>query len=320
MLCCSRSEVADYLKQLNYECVIVDEAHRARRKNLGLNRENETPDPNNLLDFLYEISERTKSMILATATPVQMYPIEAWDLISILARNNESVLGNAYSRWRHAREALDIVMGLKQTPVDDIECWSWIRNPLPPSSENLDLKILRHSLKIIDEMAVVSGDAWDKMSAPDKARVRHLSKTFFKDHNPFIRHIIRRTREFLENTIDPETNELYLKPVKVKLYGEGENEAITLPPYLREAYRLAETFCQEFGKSGKGTGFLKTLLLRRMGSTIYAGMKTAKTMLGNWEYDLETDEDELPDDPSMRNLTIGERTILSMFIPEFIKS
>lgn len=311
----SRSEVAEYLKQLSYECVIVDEAHRARRKNLGSNRENETPDPNNLLAFLYEIGERTKSMILATATPVQIYPIEAWDLVNILARNNESVLGNTYSRWRHAREALDLIMGLSQVPTDDIECWSWIRNPLPPASENLDLNILRHSLKIKDEVAVVQGDAWDRMSEPDKARVRHLSRTFFKDHNPFIRHIIRRTREFLENTIDPETNEPYLKPVKVRLYGEGETEAIALPPYLREAYRLAEDFCQVFGQRAKGTGFLKTLLLRRMGSTIYAGMKTAETMLGSWENDLEIDdEDELLDNQSMKNLTIGERTILSAFI------
>jgi hypothetical protein len=268
-----------------------------------------------LLDFLYEISERTKSMILATATPVQMYPIEAWDLINILAQNNESVLGNAYSRWRHAGEALDLVMGLSQTPTDDIECWSWIRNPLPPVSENLDLNILRHSLKIKDEVVVVPGDVWDRMAEPNKARVRRLSRTFFKDHNPFIRHIIRRTREFLESTIDPETNEPYLKPVKVRLYGEGETEAIPLPPYLREAYRLAENFCRVFGQRAKGAGFLKTLLLRRMGSTIYAGMKTAETMLGNWENSQEIDdEEELSDDPSMKNLTIEEKAILYAFI------
>lgn len=311
----SRSEVAEYLKQLSYECVIVDEAHRARRKNLGPNRENETPDPNNLLDFLYEISERTKSMILATATPVQMYPIEAWDLVNILALNNEAVLGNAYSRWRHAGDALDLVMGLRQIPTDDIECWSWIRNPLPPASEHLDLNILRHSLKIKDETVVIPGDTWDRMADPDKARVRHLSRTFFKDHNPFIRHIIRRTREFLEDTIDPETNEPYLKPVKVRLFGESETEAIALPPYLREAYRLAEDFCRVFGQRASGTGFLKTLLLRRMGSTIYAGMKTAENMLGNWENELEMgNDDELSDNQSTKNLTIGERTILSTFI------
>ena len=74
----SKSEVVEYLKQLKYECIIVDEAHRARRKNLGPHREHEKPDANNLLTFLLEMAPRTKSLLLATATPVQLYPIEAW--------------------------------------------------------------------------------------------------------------------------------------------------------------------------------------------------------------------------------------------------
>jgi hypothetical protein len=75
---------AQYLLDLKFECVIVDEAHRARRKNLGTGRD-EKSDPNNFLAFLYQVSPRTRSMLLATATPVQLYPIEAWDLLSVLA-------------------------------------------------------------------------------------------------------------------------------------------------------------------------------------------------------------------------------------------
>ena len=52
-----------------------------------------------------------------------------------------------------------------------------------------------------------------------------------------------------------------------------------------------------------------------MGSTIHAGMKTAETMLGNWENDLTIDdEEELSDETSMKTLTIEEKTILSDFI------
>src|SRR5262249_9015149 len=47
------SDVAEILKSLSFECVIVDESHRARRRNLGPNRESEKPDSNNLLRFLY---------------------------------------------------------------------------------------------------------------------------------------------------------------------------------------------------------------------------------------------------------------------------
>jgi superfamily II DNA or RNA helicase len=75
----AKSEQVQHLLNMEYECIIVDEAHRASRRNLGPGKEDEKPNPNNLLKFLLEISKRTKSMLLATATPVQMYPIEAWD-------------------------------------------------------------------------------------------------------------------------------------------------------------------------------------------------------------------------------------------------
>ena len=98
------AEAAQHLLRLQYDCVILDEAHRARRNNLGEDRDGEEPDPNNLLRFMYELAERTRSLLLATATPVQLRPIEAWDLLDVLSRGDESVLGNAYSRWRRRRE------------------------------------------------------------------------------------------------------------------------------------------------------------------------------------------------------------------------
>ncbi len=54
---------------------------------------------------------------------------------------------------------------------------------------------------------------------------------------------VRRSREFLEETIDPATGEPYLKPVRVKLFGEGADEAIILPPYLQDAYQQ-HYFCR----------------------------------------------------------------------------
>ena len=67
---------------------------------------------------------------------------------------------------------------------------------------------------------------------------------------------MRRTREYLETTIDPETGEPYLKPVRVELFGERPAEAISLPPYLQDAYTLAEEFCHLLAARIKA-GFLK---------------------------------------------------------------
>jgi superfamily II DNA or RNA helicase len=310
----SKSAASEYLKQLKYECVIVDEAHRARRKNLGPQRQREKPDPNNLLAFLYDIAPCTRSLLLATATPVQLYPVEAWDLLSILAVNNEHVLGNAWSNWRHAEEALDLVMGHRSLPEDDLEVWGWVRNPLPPASEGRAFEILRHSLRLPDDVAVVPGSDWGKLREPDKVHLRRLARKFAQQHNPFIRHIVRRTREYLETTINPETAEPYLKPVRVELFGERDDEAMRLPPYLQEAYRLAEEFCHMLASRIQGAGFLKTLLLRRAGSTMCAGRQTAENMLGTWEQVTAAEDEEELETETFKSLTPAERAKLQAFI------
>ena len=311
------SDVAEILKDMSFECVVVDECHRARRRNLGPNRESEKPDPNNLLRFLYAIAPRTKSLLLATATPVQMYPIEAWDLLNALAVNNESVLGNNWrSYWRHADQALNMVTVKKALPEDEDEAWDWMRNPLPPASESNDIFLMRRALRLRDEDCVASPEAIRSLAQPDLARVRRVAKVFVERHNPFIRHIVRRTREFLENTLDPETGEPYLKPVKVELFGEGDEEAIKLPPYLMDAYHKAEEFCEMLSHRMQSSGFLKTLLLRRIGSSIEAGMNTARKLLGEWQHiDEEDDGDGDGDDDqaaeAVRSLTSGERQKLT---------
>jgi hypothetical protein len=312
----SKSDVVEYLTQLSYECVIVDEVHRARRKNLGPHHQGEKPDPNNLLAFLHEIAARTKTLLLATATPVQLDPIEAWDLLSVLAVGNEHVLGNAWSHWRHAADALDMTMQRCALPADDHALWDWLRNPLPWISEGRDFEIVRRSLRLSPAQAVATGSDWERLGNPDQSRLRRLARDFASQHNPFIRHIVRRTRDYLETTSDPETGEPYLKPVRVDLYGERDEEAIPLPLYLRDAYKHAEEFCRLIASRSSGAGFLKTLLLRRVGSTMYAGRMTAERMLGP-QPDMRDDEDDDHDEPlegkPYPTLTSAERSQLRAF-------
>jgi len=292
----SKSEQIQYLLSLEYECVIVDEAHRARRKNLGPGKENEKPDPNNLMKFLLEISKKTKSMLLATATPVQLHPIEAWDLLYILAQGSDAVLGNEFSMWRKdPAKAIKLVTGQEQYQGNFWDFWEWVRNPLPPSSESIDFMVIRNELEISDNEFVVQYDLIEKLSEPAKARLERIKDDFFAFHNPFIRRIVRRTRDLLERSINPETNEPYLKRIEVELFGEDEDEAIELPPYLKEAYEYAEKFCQSLRDRVKSRGFLKTMLLRRVGSTIIAGKNTAERMLSKWgpNYILEDEEEDI---------------------------
>ncbi|NLX98387.1 MAG: DEAD/DEAH box helicase family protein, partial [Rhodopirellula sp.] len=219
------SEVVDLLLGQTYDCVILDEAHRARRRNLGENRDGEAAQPNNLLKFMYGVAEKTRSLLLATATPVQLRPIEAWDLLDVLSRSDESVLGNGWSRWRRTPDCLDLIMGREELPDSVSEQWEWVRNPLPPKSEHRDFEILRRRLDIADDQAVVPGQDLDRLRPPDRSRLSEMFPRFAREHHPFIRRIVRRTREQLENQIDPETHEPLLQKISVRLLGEGDKDA-----------------------------------------------------------------------------------------------
>ena len=315
------SEVVHYLKQMRFECVVVDEAHRARRRKINDQALFEKADPNNLMRFLKEISPKTKSLLLATATPVQLHPIEAWDMLDILAMGNEMVLGNAASMWRRPDQALPVVMGEKEIPDELGEAWRWIRNPMPPASEGTSFRILRRKLGLKENDWIADGDALEYLRPPEITRLKNIIPGFGMEHSPFIRHIVRRTRKFLETTVDPATGEPYLKPVRVKLFGETPEEAIMLPPYLQDAYQAAEDFCTLLGRRVKGAGFLKTLLLRRMGSTIHAGRKTTEKILNEWGageeegtsllFEEEDDSISIAKNEEMKNITLEERSALT---------
>jgi hypothetical protein len=265
-----------------------------------------------------EIAPRAKSLLLATATPVQLDPIEAWDLLNVLNSGKDFVLGSPYSRWRtRPLEGLDLVLGRVDSPRETNELWEWMRDPLPPSSEGKDFELLRRGLDAVPSDTWVQPEAFDDLPKPDQQRVRRLYKNFFQEHNPFIRNIIRRTRDFLENTINPQTNEPYLQPIKVRLFGEDNKEAITLPPFLRDAYAAAEDFCALLARRpGLNSGFMKTILLRRVGSTIEAGRLTAMKMLGTQDDQADEEgENEVEETlSSIYPLTKEEREALARFL------
>jgi hypothetical protein len=327
-----KSEAAELLKQVKFECVILDEAHRARRKNLGKDPDKYKALPNNLLAFLNEITFQTHSMLLATATPIQIDPIEAFDLLNALSLPVDRVLGDKHSVWRTTPQTgINYISGDEEPPKAEAEMWQIVRDPFPPSTEsNRRIGTLRSQLDIRDDVFVLPQTMYDNLSRPQKTKIRELyfDDHFVQNHNPYIRCIIRRTREFLENTINKETGEYYLKKIKVELLGENDEEALELTGYLAQAYSIAEEFCEMLSGRVKGGGFMSTLMLKRIGSTMLAGENTAKKMLA-WTaegqdrlhtlYDeiLGEDDDEDEDDASnseIKNLTPDEVNCLERLV------
>ncbi len=322
-LATANSKVLPYLLSMEYECVIVDEGHRARRTNLGDGKENHKPLPNNLMDFLLKISTKTKSMLIATATPVQLYPIEAWDLLNILSQGSDGILGNRFSKWRtNVEGALKLITGQDKMDFFDSENWEWIRNPFAPKEENeRTFGVIRRSLGMTDGDFVINPEIYHQLKRPDQSRVgKIIEDNFFTENNPFIRHIVRRRRDYLEETINPETGETYLKKIEVVLMGEKDDEAIPITNYLQLAYDYAEKFCDLLSKRlDTNGGFLKTLLLRRVGSTMIAGETTARNMLRNWGGSLnneDSDEEDREENETneIKSLTKEEAECLTIFI------
>jgi len=94
-------------------------------------------------------------------------------------------------------------MGKEILDRSDPENWDWIRDPFPPASEGeMTFGRIRKQVGMKEDDFVIKPEAIEQLSGPDKRRIiRIIDDNFMTEHNPFIRHIVRRTREFLENTI-----------------------------------------------------------------------------------------------------------------------
>ncbi|RFC53051.1 MAG: Superfamily II DNA and RNA helicase [Verrucomicrobia bacterium] len=296
------SEAVGQLLSRRYTCVIVDESHRARRRNVpavdaGEDKINEKAEPNKLMAFLREIGPKTKSMLLATATPVQLHPVEAWDLLHILSYGNEGVLGGwtQTSPWFRPSRCLDVATGVAAVPADDDrEGWQYVRDPLPSRFEDPAIDRIRRNLDARDDRWQFNPESLEKLSpAIRNVQLRNsLLPTYGERFNPLLRCIVRRTRGYLEATINPATGSYFLPKVAVRLFGEESNGALVLGSYLKEAYDEAEAFSQLLKQRVKGAGFFKTLLLRRIGSSMEAGRRTIRKLLGEEPGAVEEEEED----------------------------
>jgi hypothetical protein len=64
----------ELLESEPWDLIVVDEAHHARRKS----PQNRKDNPNRLLQLLKQLRERTQSLVLLSATPMQIDPIEVF--------------------------------------------------------------------------------------------------------------------------------------------------------------------------------------------------------------------------------------------------
>ena len=199
------------------------------------------------------------------------------------------------SPWFRPSHCLDIATGAASVPSKDIrDGWQYVRDPLPSRFEDPALDRIRRNLDSSDSRWQFPPESLDKLSpAIQRVQLKNgLLPEYGERFNPLLRCIVRRTRGYLEEMINPATGSYFLPKVTVKLFGEESEGALNLGGYLLEAYQEAEAFSQLLQQRVRGAGFFKTLLLRRLGSSMEAGRQTISRLLGEEPDCIDDEEDD----------------------------
>ncbi|MCX7715337.1 MAG: phospholipase D-like domain-containing protein, partial [Clostridia bacterium] len=315
------SEEKKHLLSRKYGTIILDEAHRARRRGgLGA-REKE---PNNLLHFMYEIAPRTRHLLLGTATPIQTEVYELWDLLAILNKGAEFVLGKTpFSIWSKCEDALPIIKG-EHIPQEEKKAWELLKNPLPPAREHSVFSRIRSLLQIADDK-FFSDKGFSSLDYPIRQVISEtLDHNFFKQNNPIVRHTVFRRRKTIEEAGMLDRIAVTIHPTSEALPGtytgvhfvDGLGLMTNHPFNL--AYEAAELFSQSLRKRKKSAGFMKTLFLQRICSSFAAGRLTAQRMLNREAFEDEENTEKIISE--VENLTYEEKNYLVNIIKELSRT
>lgn len=278
------------LRNKRFGVVILDEAHKARAKRA---QDGSRDGENNLLKFMEQMAANSGSVLLGTATPIQLNPVELWDLAFLLHQGAPQVLGQGATEWRRQR-SMEFLTGARPWPRDEIARWGLFKDPLPPRGEHAAFRYIRDSENLPDSK--LTGPRWDQLSASDREEFLDAWGEISERHNPIIRRIIRRTRPMLEERGLLPRIAVINHPNAADRLPERwfDGEGLQMGPAFREAYETAERFCRVYAARRPAAGFLKTILLRRIGSSPLAGLSTARAMLERAE-DAGTDQTEISD-------------------------
>ncbi|WP_442754264.1 helicase-related protein [Methylocystis sp. JAN1] len=266
-----------FLEKQHFGVIVLDEAHKARADRTG--EDGVRSGENRLMEFMERIAVNAPSVILGTATPIQLRAVELWDLINILAHGAPHVLGESSNRPWGTDDSIGYLTGRKAWPTDQTDRWALLRNPMPPSSEHRIFRNIRVGHGLRED--AVRGPRFDELARAIRSDVALEFEQIVKQSNPIVRRVIRRSRAMLEDA-------KLIKKIEVVVHPNSEDEIPTrlfngqglrMGFSFGEAYRAATEFCALFASTRPRAGFMKTILLRRIGSSVMAGLNTTRALL-----------------------------------------
>ncbi|MBN1262659.1 MAG: DEAD/DEAH box helicase family protein [Anaerolineae bacterium] len=246
-----------------WDLVLVDESHHARRKDF-LNKR--TYRPNRLLELLTQLQSRTKGLLLMTATPMQVDPIEVWDLLSLLGLSGEwGADGRNFLRFYHE---------LRRDEPD----WEFVvrmfRAELAAGNGNLDSAWMDEATRVLGPVETTKLRCLLDGTSPAR-EFKALSPSalrealaLLKRHTPLRRLVFRNTRPLLRRYVEEgllKENVPHRRPELVWIEMSAEEKALydRIEEYISNFYRKYEA-------QRKGLGFVMTVYRRRLTSSFYA--------------------------------------------------
>lgn len=267
-----RDRQATLLAARRWNLVLVDEAHHARRKDF----QNPTRyRPNRLLELLNALQARTDGLLLMTATPMQVHPVEVWDLVRLLGLSGE---------WgANAQQFLRFFQELRR-PLDQAD-WSFVFRLVRDevALTGLDPRFVATAQQ---EIGVVAwrqverllhdrnpGRSLAQLAPPPRA----VAIKMVRHHTPLRRLVFRNTRALLRQYVRQgilQANVPTRAPVPVW---------IPMQPSERELYDRIEEyiteFYQKYEQERTGLGFIMTVYRRRLTSSFYAVRRSLERRL-----------------------------------------
>ncbi len=296
----------EFLTGPDWDLVVVDEAHHARRKGFVDDRRR----PNRLLELLEGVdglpglASKTKGLLLLTATPMQVNPLEVWDLLRQLGMPGRwgasggnflryfDSLRRANEDWKKADWDLVAAMAGDERDFGG-RPYPEVRHPLRDEIGWAKWEML------VGLVTARDGTGFKRLRDPKQraaalALLRHLTP------------LRRRMRRFTRTTLRDYRRKGLLPGRLAKRIPTPR--WIEMTPAERELYDRIEEYISEFYRKYEdertGLGFVMTVYRRRLTSSFFALERSLERRLDflrgrqdrEWLTDEDTEEDDLSKD------------------------
>lgn len=258
-----------------FDIVLIDEAHACRRRNptAGLDAE---PDYGLLYRTIHDVLRaKSGSLWLATATPMQLEKIEAWDLLRLISRTGAFQLDPRLT-FAYYDALAEIVSG--NTPRE-FE-WGFLRRALS-SIESYDYLHWEYLQRLVIDARLRQPTAkWlENDILPRGGDEKRMARLIFAG-SPLARVMLRHTRGLLEiykkqGQLKQKLASRQILPLPVLTFSEAEEAACqSLETYCEELSRQVNRHSDRQQKYN--VGFYKSFLRLRFASSFYAIQETVR--------------------------------------------